>query len=235
MRILALIPARGGSKRVPNKNIKLLGSKPLINWTIDVVRGIPEICEVLVSTDSKNVFDVANLAGAFVPWLRPESLAQNDSKTKDVAIHALDWYESHVERVDGLLILQPTSPFRSSESIQAAINLYKNSAFQNIISVSPASSHPMWALRKVDGRFLPFHEPHGLNSRSQDLPEAFVPNGSIYLVSPENLRNQEDFYSSYVQGLVIDSQRESLDIDTEEEFRLAEFYVLENQRIMNET
>ena len=119
--------------------------------------------------------------------------------------------------------------------MQAAINLYKNSGFQNVISVSPASSHPMWALRKVDGRFLPFHEPHGLNSRSQDLPEAFVPNGSIYLVSPENLRNQEDFYSSYVQGLVIDSQRESLDIDTEEEFRLAEFYVLENQRIMNGT
>lgn len=91
MRILALIAARGGSKRLPGKNIRVLGGKPLIVWSIDAARGIPEICDILVSTDDPAIAAVCSEAGAYVPWLRPEGLATDTASSVDVALHALDW------------------------------------------------------------------------------------------------------------------------------------------------
>lgn len=93
MRILALITARGGSKRLPGKNIKLLGEKPLVIWSIDVLRDITEISDILVSTDDPKIADICRKAGAYVPWLRPSELSSDSSSSVDVAIHALDWYE----------------------------------------------------------------------------------------------------------------------------------------------
>ena len=101
MRILALVPARGGSKRLPRKNIRILAGKPLINWTIEVAKGIPEICEILVSTDDPEIASIAKSAGATVPWLRPKILATDESTSAEVALHALDWYETDNEKIDG--------------------------------------------------------------------------------------------------------------------------------------
>jgi CMP-N-acetylneuraminic acid synthetase len=116
VKILALIPARGGSKRLPGKNIRILQEKPLIVWSIEVAKGIPEICDILVSTNDLAILSVCKEAGALVPWLRPASLATDEASSIDVAIHALDWYESEKGAIDGVMLLQPTSPFRSKQS-----------------------------------------------------------------------------------------------------------------------
>lgn len=109
---MAVIPARGGSKRLPGKNIRILGNKPLIAWSIDVVKGIPEICDVLVSTEDEKIAEIAKEFNAFVPWLRPIELATDTATSIEVILHALDWYEREKQEVDGVILLQPTSPFR---------------------------------------------------------------------------------------------------------------------------
>ena len=101
MRILALVTARAGSKRLPGKNIRPLGGKPLIVWSIDIAKNIREICDILVSTDCPDIAAVSQKAGAYVPWLRPAELATDTASSVDVAIHALDWYEAEKGAVDG--------------------------------------------------------------------------------------------------------------------------------------
>ena len=100
MKILALITARSGSKRIPDKNIKKLCGKPLINWSIDAAKGIEDICDILVSTDSTIIAEIADTAGATVPWIRPEEIATDSSSSVDVSLHALDWYQGEIGKVD---------------------------------------------------------------------------------------------------------------------------------------
>ena len=214
MKILALIPARGGSKRLPGKNIRLLGGKPLIVWSIDVAKDVPEICDILVSTDDPAIAAVCKEAGALVPWLRPAELATDAASSIDVALHALDWYEAEKGVVDGLLLLQPTSPFRTRETVRRGIELFKANAQQSVLGVSPCHAHPMWTL-KMDGDYLvPFMSDHGLGTRSQDLPAAYVVNGSFYLSSPVELRVSWSFVRAKTMPLLIESPQEALDIDT---------------------
>lgn len=148
MRILALITARGGSKRLLGKNIRILGGKPLVVWSIDVARGIPEICDILISTDDPSIADVCSDAGAYVPWLRPSVLATDTASSVDVALHALNWYEAEKGSVDGLLLLQPTSPFRTKNSVHRGIELFSKNGRQPVLGVSPTHAHPMWTLKK---------------------------------------------------------------------------------------
>ena len=231
MKILALIPARGGSKRLPGKNIRLLGGKPLINWTIDAAQEIPEICEILVSTDDPAIASIALEAGASVPWLRPESLATDHAASVDVALHALDWYEQKNGTVDGLLLLQPTSPFRTQERIKDGVNLFKSHGYQPVIGVSPVRDHPLWTYKMKEEYVVPFLENHGFGIRSQDLPPAFVVNGGFYLISPESLREGGSFMGSQSIPLIIKSAKESLDIDTEDDFEYAEFLISNSQQV----
>ena len=222
MKILALIPARGGSKRFPGKNIKLLGGKPLIVWSVDVAKGTPEICEILVSTDNAATAKVSKDAGALVPWLRPEELATDTASSVDVALHALEWYEAEKGKVDGLLLLQPTSPFRTQQTVRQGIGLFKDNNRQSVLGVSPCLTHPMWTL-KIEGQHLvPFMPDHGLGIRSQDLPPAYAVNGSFYLSTPENLRTSLSFSAGELIPLLIDSEEEALDIDTALDFKIAE-------------
>ena len=125
MKILALIPARGGSKRLPRKNVLPLGGKPLIVWSIDVAKDIPEICDILVSTDDSEIAEISKKAGALVPWLRPADLATDDSSSIDVVLHALNWYEREKQTIHGILLLQPTSPFRSQATKIKFIKIFK--------------------------------------------------------------------------------------------------------------
>lgn len=214
MKILALIPARGGSKRLPGKNIRLLGGKPLIVWSIDVAKDVPEICDILVSTDDPAIAAVCKEAGALVPWLRPAELATDTASSIDVALHALDWYEAEKGVVEGLLLLQPTSPFRTRETVRRGIELFGANGQQSVLGVSPCHTHPMWTL-KMDGDYLvPFMSDHGLGTRSQDLPAAYVVNGSFYLSSPAELRASWSFVRAKTIPLLIESPQEALDIDT---------------------
>jgi CMP-N,N'-diacetyllegionaminic acid synthase len=223
MKILALILARGGSKRLPNKNILPLGGKPLVSWSIDVAKDIPEICEIMVSTDNKEIKEVAKKAGAYVPWLRPDDLSNDDSNSVDAAIHALDWYETNHGKVDGLMLLQPTSPFRTSTSIKEGIRLFSKFKMITVIGVSQTHQHPNWTFRIKQEVLTPFFDGSGLNTRSQDLDPAFIVNGSFYLISPQNLRVSKSFFGGTLTPLVIDSRIESIDIDTEEDFNYAKY------------
>jgi len=222
VRILALITARGGSKRAPGKNIRQLGSRPLIAWSIDIVKDIPYICDILVSTDDLTIATVAGNAGALVPWLRPAELATDTAASVDVCLHALDWYEGHSGKIDGLLLLQPTSPFRSRNTVLRGIELFRAGKHRPVIGVCPAKSHPMWCFR-IEGESLrPFMNTVKVELRSQDLPAAYMVNGAFYLISPDDLRNLHSFITDDALPLVIDEPQECIDIDSEWDWKMAE-------------
>ena len=222
MRILALITARGGSKRLPGKNILPLGGRPLIVWSIDVAKGIPEICEILVSTDDAAIAEAARNAGAVVPWLRPAELATDTASSIDVCLHALDWYEEKNGKVDGLLLLQPTSPFRGRDTVLRGIELFRAHRGRPVLGISPAQSHPMWCLQIEGEAMRPFMDNGGLQLRSQDLPPAYAVNGAFYLIAPDDLRKRRSFFGDETVPLVVDKPEETIDIDTEWDWKLAE-------------
>lgn len=222
MRILAVITARGGSKRLPGKNLLSLGGRPLLAWSIDAARGLTDICEILVSTDDENISRAALAAGARVPWLRPAELSGDSAGSVDVCLHALNWYETEHGAVDGLLLLQPTSPFRSAATITRGLNMFERSSRRPLVSVSPAGSHPLWCYRVEHNHMIPYIENNFQAIRSQDLPTAYVLNGALYLIRPDQLRESRSFLSPDIQPLVIESPWEGLDIDTPWDWFLAE-------------
>ncbi len=228
MKILALVTARGGSKRLPGKNIRQLGGKPLVLWSIHIAQKIAQICDVLVSTDDPAIACICKTGGAFVPWLRPSELAEDATTSVDVALHALDWYEGEKGPVDGLLLMQPTSPFRTEATVKRGIELFFETDFRSVVGLSPCREHPAWA-SKIQGKFLiPFVSSLGLSSRSQDLEPAYFVNGSFYLISPAELRESRSFSGTHTVPLIIESPVEALDIDTEWDFTLAEIFVEKN-------
>lgn len=229
MKILALITARGGSKRIPGKNIRPLAGRPLIVWSIDVVKNTPEICDILVSTDDTAIAEIARTAGALVPWLRPAALATDTASSVDVCLHALDWYERENGKVDGLLLLQPTSPFRRRETVMKGIELFGAHKCSSVLGVSTAASHPMWCFKVVGETLRPFIDRNGLHLRSQDLPPAYAVNGAFYLIAPDDMRNRQSFYSDDMIPLLIEGADESLDIDTEQDWMIAETIIRSRQ------
>jgi N-acylneuraminate cytidylyltransferase len=222
VRILALIAARGGSKRLPGKNIRPLGGKPLIAWSIQVAQRIDAIGDILVSTDTQDIADVARQAGALVPWLRPAALATDEATSLEVCLHAVDWYESEHGAVDGLLLLQPTSPFRRRDTLLRGIDQFQSGGRHPVIGVSPARSHPLWCFRIQGQTMVPFVDGAGLQLRSQDLPAAYVINGAFYLVDPRQLRERRSFYGPDMAPLIMTRPEECVDIDSEWDWRIAE-------------
>jgi CMP-N,N'-diacetyllegionaminic acid synthase len=222
MKVLVLIPARGGSKRLPGKNLLPLGGKPLIAWSIDVVRDLPGVVDVLVSTDDPGIAQAAGNMGAMVPWLRPAELATDTASTVDVALHALDWYEAQHGLVDGLMLLQPTSPLRTRQTVERGVALFQAGQGRAIVGVAPAVTHPMWALKLLNGGLQPWVSQEALRTRSQDLPEAYAITGSFYLLSPQELRKERSFFPLGARPLMQVGERESVDIDTAEDYVLAQ-------------
>ena len=222
MRILALITARGGSKRVPGKNIRPLGGRPLIVWSIDVAKKNADISEVLVSTDDPAIAEVARRAGALVPWLRPAELATDEATSVDVCLHALGWYENTHGSVDGLMLLQPTSPFRSPETVTRGIALFRDHGHRSVIGLSPARSHPMWCVKVNGNSIRPFIDRGDESLRSQDLPPAYVMNGAFYLIQPDELRTRRSFCNDTTLPLMFDEPAECIDIETESDWKIAE-------------
>jgi CMP-N,N'-diacetyllegionaminic acid synthase len=228
MKILALIPARSGSKRVPNKNKRNLEGKPLIVWSIEVALGLPFVCDVMVSTDDIEIAQISNDAGALVPWLRPDILSTDRASSIDVALHAINWYENNIGNIDGLMLLQPTSPFRTRKNLLAAIELFECERRYPVIGVSPARDHPLWTFRMEDNFCTPFFKDHGLELRSQDLDPAFVVNGSLYICTTTHIKENKSFFSNKNAPLIMNSYRESIDIDSEEDFLIASWIASQN-------
>ncbi|HKW84805.1 MAG TPA: acylneuraminate cytidylyltransferase family protein, partial [Burkholderiaceae bacterium] len=149
-RLLAVVPARGGSKRLPRKNVRPLGGRPLIAWTIEAAHASGVLDDVLVSTDDEEIADAARQCGAQVPWLRPAALATDTATSAAVLQHALAWYEAKRGAVSGVVLLQPTSPFRSPASIRGAVASFLGQPEDDrhaVVSVSPAAQHPAWSFR----------------------------------------------------------------------------------------
>lgn len=214
MKVLAIIPARKGSKRLPGKNKKPLGGVPMITWAINSVKEISEITDILISTDDPEIVKIASQHKVLAPWLRPEHLCSDEASSIDVTLHALDWYQRTVQEVDGVMLVQPTSPFRTKQSILAALNEFKSC--ESIVSVSACSGNPEWA----------FHlESQVLVKPEAELQTLYELNGLIYLCTPNFLTENQTFITKDTRGLVIGSKKESLDIDTEADFDLAEFYL----------
>lgn len=229
MKVLALIPARKGSKRLPGKNLRKLGGKPLIRWTIDVAKQIQGFCDILVSTDGEEIAAVARDAGVMVPWMRPADLASDYASSADVAIHALDWYESVHGKIDSLVLLQPTSPFRSIQTIENGLIAFEKYARRSVMSVSRNTSQSSGSFMSK-GNFI-----HQIQFGGIDLAHKseslifYVPNGVLYIISPEVLRNEKTFASGEIVPLLIDSQVELIDIDTLDDWKSAEKIVAATQ------
>jgi CMP-N,N'-diacetyllegionaminic acid synthase len=194
----------------------------LIAWSVDVARDLPDICDILVSTDDAAIAGVARNAGALVPWLRPAELATDTASSVDVCLHALDWYEGGNGKVDGLLLLQPTSPFRSRDTVLRGIDLFRVGNHKPVVGVSPAGAHPLWCFRIEDGALRPFIDSPNPQLRSQDLPPAYVVNGALYLITPDDLRKRHSFMGDDAMPLVSAEPREGIDIDSEWDWKIAE-------------
>ena len=221
--IIGLITARGGSKAIPRKNIRLLAGKPLIAWTIEAALASRGLSRLLVSTDDVEIATVARQWGAEVPFMRPAELARDDSPHIPVLIHAVEWLE-RVEgtTVDYLLLLQPTSPLRVGRDIDAAIELARAKNADSVISVREASTHPYFTRRiTADGRLRDFvAKPDGY-LRRQVLPPAYAWNGALFLVRRDILMQRQMLETEHTYAYTMPPER-SLEIDTPWEWRLAE-------------
>lgn len=221
-KILALILARAGSRRLPGKNRKRLGGKPLVVWSIEAARGVPGIVATLVSTDDPAVARISQRQKALVPWLRPRRLASARASSSSAALHALSWYERKFGEVDGILLLQPTSPFRKKASIRRAISLFKKYRPLPVISVLAAGlSKPVFFRQKKELCVLLGKK---IMARSH-APKLFVPNGNLYLCSPKHLRKEKSFFGKRIIPLPMSSEAENLDIDTHDDFSRGQLLV----------
>lgn len=230
--ILTIIPARAGSKRVVNKNIKLLHGKPLIQWTIDAALQVSDLSEIMVSTDSKQISDIAESAGAKVPFIRPKKLAQDTSSSAAVVQHAIEYYRKQDQVFDYVLLLQPTSPLRTALHIQQAIDLCVGKQANGIVSVCKTEHSPLWANTITpDGDMSGFVPKQLLNVRSQDLPTYYRLNGAIYLAKVSAFEQENTFLlSEKLFSYHMDSES-SVDIDEELDFDLAQLIMERKDKI----
>ncbi len=224
MNILAIIPARGGSKGVPGKNIKLLVGKPLIAYTIEAVQKATLLTELILSSDNDAIIQVAKDYGLEVPFKRPSSLATDESPTILTVLHALDYYTSKGIYFDAVCLLQVTNPFRTSEFIDRAVEKFINSKADSLISVLkvPHEFNPHWVFEGNDEGNLAIStgEPE-IISRRQDLPNAYYRDGSIYITKTEVLLNQKSLYGKSIAYIEADELRH-VNIDTMGDWEMAE-------------
>jgi len=226
--ILGLITARGGSKGVPGKNIRPIGGRPLIEWTIESAFGAGELSHVVVSTDDGEIAAVAREAGASVPFVRPPALAEDDSSHVDVVEHALTWFMSEMgPDLSYVVLLQPTSPFRTAEDIDAAVRLAGETEANAVVSVCEASEHPYLCREQAEDGTLHDFIPCGIAyRRRQALPRVYHPNGAIYCIRPEVLVTRRTFFPAGTYPYVMPQER-SLQIDTMWDLRVAELVMLD--------
>ena len=227
---LVIIPARGGSKRLPGKNIKDLCGKPLIQWTIDAARAVkPDIVEVMVSTDCEKIADLSIKGGAEVPFIRDSSLALDMSSTVDVVKSVIEYYKHKGREFEFVLVLQPTSPLRSTNQIEEALELLKEKQADSIVSVCPAEHSPLWSNTLDESHSMSaFIAEEFKTTRSQDLPAYYRLNGALYLTRVVRFLEEEAFLLSDNSYAYVMDSKSSVDIDEEIDFLLAKV-ILENR------
>jgi CMP-N,N'-diacetyllegionaminic acid synthase len=221
--MVGLVVARGGSKGIPRKNTAPLAGKPLIYWTIDAALASTALRRTIVSTDDGKIARVARERGAEVPFARPAELALDTTASLDVALHALDWLQmDEGHDPEYLLLLQPTSPFRTASDIDGAADLAVRRQADAVLGVSLAENHPYLTRRILeDGSLADFVQSDMAYLRRQDLPPAYVINGAIYITRAESLRRNRTFFPTGALAYIMPQDR-SLDIDTPWDLAVAE-------------
>ncbi|WP_126428726.1 cytidylyltransferase domain-containing protein [Brevibacillus marinus] len=215
--VLAVIPARGGSKGVPRKNIRQLAGKPLIAWTIEAAQQSAYLDRIVVSTEDEEIAEVARQYGAEIPFLRPRELAQDDTPGIDPVLHAVECLPFY----DFVVLLQPTSPLREASDIDRCIEMCVSRGERACVSVTAADKPPQWMYQlDRDFRLQPIVPQAQLLTRRQDAPHVFVLNGAVYVAQTEWLKRSRSFLTENTAAYVMPKER-SLDIDSELDLRIA--------------
>lgn len=224
MKALYLIPARGGSKGIPHKNRKLLGGKPLIGYAIDAARAVASSeVDICVSTDDEEIIRVVEEYGLKVPFRRPDELAQDGSGTYEVILHALDFYAKQGVQYDVVVLLQPTSPFRTGVHIAEAMKLYSPEC-DMVVSVVEAKSNPYYVMFEEDREGFLQHLLKGTFVCRQDCPTVYEYNGAVYVMNVATLREKP--LSAFTRNRkYVMPQSVSIDLDTLNDWRYAEFLI----------
>jgi len=217
--VLGIIPARGGSRRVPRKNIKFLGGKPLIGWTIEEAKKASSLTHVLVSTDDKEIATISKAFGAQVPFMRPEDISE-DVDTGLVLYHAVQWWEKYrKEQIEFVVCLQPTSPFRRAYDIDRCVEIAKATDADTVVSVCQVTQHPAWCFEmNTSQRLTSFMNTplHGDNLVWQKLPLLLYPNGAVYVTKYATVMRGR-IYGDKIYGYLMPKTR-SIDLEEELDF-----------------
>ncbi len=223
MRILGLIPARGGSKGVPKKNVKLLGKKPLIEYTINDAKNSKLLTEIIVSTDDQEIAIEAEIAGYKPPFIRPAEFAKDTSTSLEVVLHAISFFESKSIFFDAVCLLQPTSPFRTEGFIDKAIEKFIASKSDSLVSVLPIPNefNPHWAFEENEMGLLQIATGEkNIITRRQELPKAFYRDGAVYITKTEVIKNGSLYGESI--AYIENNPQFHVNIDTIEDWEKAE-------------
>lgn len=225
MKTLFVIPARGGSKGVIKKNSKVLGSKPLIGYSIELARLFANDIDICVSTDDDEIIElVSNKYKLNIPFKRPTELATDSSSTYDVLLHAVDYYLKQGIKYDTLALLQPTSPFRTKKNIEDALNLFSENNIDMVVSVKESKANPYFNLFEENNDGFLTKSKESNYSRRQDCPPVFEYNGAVYVIKIESLLQKNINQFKLVKKIVM-TEEESLDIDTPLDWQFAEFFI----------
>jgi CMP-N-acetylneuraminic acid synthetase len=228
MRVLCIIPARGGSKGVPGKNIKLLGGKPLLQYTSEVALQCTSFTKVIVSSDDDEIMKVAKELGVAVPFKRPSNLAEDASPTLPLITHALDFFKAQGELFDAVCLLQVTSPFRTVAFIEEAIKIFSAKKTDSLLSVLevPHEYNPHWTFKENEQGTLQITTGEKeIISRRQELPTAYHRDGSIYITKTSVLEEQNSLYGKSI-AYIVSPKEQYVNIDTFEDWEKAELMLL---------
>lgn len=222
-KILALIPARGGSKGIKDKNIIPLGGKPLIAYSIEAAKRSKYIDSIVVTTDSEKIAEIAKSYGAKVPFIRPAELAADTSKTIDAVLHAIKTLKSLGKEYSTLLLLQPTQPLRTTDDIDKAIEVYYQKGEKGLVSISPVDDSPL-LIRSIgaDGKLVKLLSQNS-TCRRQDMPNYYKVNGCIYINKIDELDKNTSFNDNKVPFIM--TKEHSVDIDELSDLWMAEYYL----------
>jgi N-acylneuraminate cytidylyltransferase len=222
--VLAIIPARGGSKGIPKKNIRLLAGKPLIEYTIDAAKKSRFLNRIVVSTDDIEIGTLSKKNGVDV-IIRPDSIARDESSVIETIEHVMSYLQNNEEFApDIIVLLQPTSPLRNTEDIDGAIQQFLTGKFDSLISVCETGHSPYWCFTISDTKLKPLFNKKMSYTRRQDLPHTYRPNGAIYVTTPGSLKKFSGFMTNKTSPYIMPIDR-SIDIDNPMDFFLAEFLI----------
>lgn len=227
MDILAIIPARSGSKGVSKKNTRSIAGKPLIEYTINSAKKSKKINRIILSTDSKEIANFAKKKGIEVPFLRPKKISKGNSPALDYVKHALKFLENEQSYIpDIILILQPTSPIRKIGLINKSISLLKKSKASCVMTVTKVKNHPYLTFWYPQEQFLkPLKSDFKKFNRRQKFPTMYYPTGSVYAFWYKTIQKYDSIYGNKIKPIIID-QENSIDIDSIFDFFIAEMRIL---------